>query len=371
MNQKTGSTCAGDIVAAVALWALWALSVVPLLVLFIEFGHSPQHCVGASYYAKLYGHMFVYPLLFGLPATVFLTQPWLHTVRWIRNLCPPKRGRLTAFLTVCIVGIVSFASWTDFTQATPALWSFKAAVNEKAVKTDKGDVVIRSACKTLMARRQDTNEDATKVTVRRNEERVQENEKRGKPLDILKEDFLDGETRSATEWAYYIGFIGNTMWMALLFGIVVALVARANSDDRSQLGNIVPAMALATAWVPFRTAFLLEKAELYSDPLQLLNYLIFLAFVVLYLHVLRLYTRSADKAQKVVLWTGNLIVVVLTLLSALAGLLGGLGFHAGVDVLVPCFGSKSSLLVYITMLLLFLVMIAPDVVRRILGASRP
>ena len=368
MNQETRSTCAGDIVAAVALWALWALSVVPLLVLFIEFGHSPQHCVGASYYAKLYGHMFVYPLLFGLPATVFLTQPWLHTVRWIRNLRPPKRGRLTAFLTVCIVGIVSFASWTDFTQATPALWSFKAAVHEKAAQNKTTEMVIRGACETLIARHQDTNEGAAQVAVRRNEERVQENEEGEKPLDILKNGLLDEETRSATEWAYYIGFIGNTMWMALLFGVVVA---RTGSNDRSQLGHIVLAMALATAWVPFRAAFLVEKAGLYTDPLQPQNYLIFLAFVVLYLHTLRLYIAKGGKGREVVLWTGNLIVAILALLSALVGLLPPeFGGSVGTEFLVDYFGSKSSLLVYITMLLLFLVMVAPAVVRGIGGVSR-
>ena len=50
--------------AAVALlWGLWVLSALPLVVLFVEFDNPSKFCdIGASYYAKLYGHIFVYPI---------------------------------------------------------------------------------------------------------------------------------------------------------------------------------------------------------------------------------------------------------------------------------------------------------------------
>ena len=286
---------------------------------------------------------------------------------WVRDLPPRKRGRVTAFLTVSILGIVSFASWTDFTLATPALWSFKAAAKQDAAKPDKADLVIRRACETLLARHQN-GQGPAKVTEKQNNAKPQEDGKGEKPLDILKNGLPSGETPSATEWAYYIGFIGNTMWMALLFGVVVTLVARTDSTGRSQLGPLVVAMALATAWVPFRAAFLVEKAGLYNDPLQPLNYVIFLAFVVLYLHALRLYMATQGKGRQAMLWTGNLIVVILNILSALISLFAGLGI--GTDLLLYSFGSKSSLLLYIAMLLLFLVMVAPTVVRGLGGGSR-
>ena len=81
MNGKIERTACGsekqptDVVAIVLLWLLWTLSVVPLVVLFIEFGEPSIACVGASYYAKLYGHIFVYPATFGFFATIFLTRP--------------------------------------------------------------------------------------------------------------------------------------------------------------------------------------------------------------------------------------------------------------------------------------------------------
>ena len=129
-------------------------------------------------------------------------------------------------------------------------------------------------------------------------------------------------------------------------------------------------MGLATAWIPFRFAFLAEKVELYNDPLLPLNYLIFLAFVVLYLHILRLHVREPEgKAWGVwnfVVLTGNVIVAILAaVLGPLAEWVGG----RGAELLIRYFGSGSSLLVYITMLLLFLVMVAPATVRRLWGTE--
>ena len=346
----------GDLVAVAFLWLLWALSVLPLVVLFLEFGSS-EACVEASYYAKLYGHIFVYPATFGLLATAFLTRPWLHTVRSLCGLPSPKRGRVVAFLACAIVGIVGFASWTEFTKATPALWWFEAAAKHKIENEP-----ILSACKVLRPQLA-TSEERDEPEPQRREAQKE------KPLDALK-GLRRHDARSYTTWAYYIYFITNTTWIALLFGVVVA---RTGADDPSQLGQTIVAMGLATAWVAFRAAFLVEKVELYNDPLLPLNYLIFLAFVVLYLHMLRLYMgRLGVKKWNIVLMTGHVIVAVLTSSAALVSLVADMGLRGGgAELLVRYFGSKSSLLVYITMLLLFLVMIAPAVVRRLWGNPKP
>ena len=346
---------ARDFVAVAFLWLLWALSVVPLVVLFLEFDDSSKVCVGASYYAKLYGHIFVYPATFGLLATAFLTRPWLHTVRLVRGLAPPRRGRVVAFLACAIVGIVAFASWADFTKATPALWSFEAAA-----KNEITDETILKACKILkgMSEKHATDEE-------QNEAKPQPK----KTLDGLQRG--PEHARSYTEWAYYVYFIANTTWIALLFGVVVA---RTGADDPSQLGQTIVAMGLATAWVAFRGAFLVEKVELYNDPLLPLNYLIFLAFVVLYLHMLRLYMgRLGVKGRNIVPMAGHVIVAILTSSAALVSLLADAGWlrGGGAELLVRYFGSESSLLVYITMLLLFLVMVAPAAVRRLGGYPEP
>ena len=389
MNAKVEPTVSvlerrpGDVVSVAVLWLLWALSVVPLVVLFLEFGEPSPVCVGASYYAKLYGHIFVYPATFGFFATIFLTQPWLHTVRSIRNLPSPRRSHVTAFLAFCIMGIVAFASWADFTKAAPALWSFGAAAKEEIGNQD-----IRDACRTLMERCQECESTAAETTEGEGAETPQREgehlpahgrgrqvpkhgEQEAKALDPLQKLRSDND-RSYTEWAYYVGFIANTMWIALLFGVVVD---QTGADDRSQLGKTIVAMGLATAWVPFRIAFLSEKVELYSsDPLQGLNYLIFLAFVVLYLHALRWHMSGpGGKRRNAVPLTGHVIVVILTCSSAVVGLLADVGLldRDGTKLLVRYFGSESSLLVYITMLLLFLVMVAPAIVRRLRGNSGP
>lgn len=352
----------GDLIAVAFLWLLWALSVLPLVVLFLEFGSS-EACVKASYYAKLYGHIFVYPATFGLLATAFLTRPWLHTVRSLCGLPPPRRGRVVAFLACAIVGIVSFASWADFTKATPALWSFEAAA-----KNEITNRTIREACKTLM----EISERAT--AGEQNGAKPQQIGAQTEPkrtLDALYGDQQLDYARSYTEWAYYVYFIANTTWIALLFGVVVA---RTGADDSSQLGQTIVAMGLATTWVAFRGAFLVEKVELYNDPLLPLNYLIFLAFVVLYLHMLRLYMgKLGVKRQNIVPMAGHVIVAVLTSSAALVSLLADAGWlrGSGAELLVHSFGSQSSLLVYITMLLLFLVMVAPAVVRRLWGNPEP
>ena len=345
----------GDFVAVAFLWLLWALSVLPLVVLFLEFGSS-EACVKASYYAKLYGHIFVYPATFGLLATAFLTRPWLHTVRLVRAWPSPNRGRVVAFLACAIVGIVTFASWADFTGETPALWSFEAAAEHEIE-----DATILKACKILKERSEERTTD---------EEQNEANPQPRQTLDALQSDSNIDDTRSYTEWAYYVFFIANTTWIALLFGVVVVRTA---VDDPSQLGETIVAMGLATAWVAFRGAYLVEKVELYNDPLLSLDYLILMGFVVLYLHILRLYAGKLDDKKRIIVSIGQMIAWILTCSAALVGPLVGLGWlgDSGTELLVRYFGSKSSLLVYITMLLLFLVMVAPAAVRRLGGDPEP
>lgn len=352
LNTSGAERQPGDLIAIAFLWLLWTLSVLPLVVLFLEFGGNSPVCVEVSYYAKLYGHIFVYPATFGLLATAFLTRPWLHTVRSVRALPPPRRGRVVAFLACSIVGIVGFASWVDFTEAAPALWSFEAAAKHEI---DEGTIL--DACETLSA------------ISKGNATEFDEAQGEAKPLDALKCLPLDG-ARSYTEWAYYVFFIANTTWIALLFGVVVV---RAAVDDPSELGETIVAMGLATAWVAFRGAYLVEKVELYSGQLLSFDHLILMAFVVLYLHILRLYIGKLDDKKRIIASFGQVIAWGLTCSAALVGPLVGMGWvgDSGTKLLVLLFGSQSSLLVYITMLLLFLVMVAPAAVRRLWGDPEP
>ena len=118
-------------------------------------------------------------------------------------------------------------------------------------------------------------------------------------------------------------------------------------------------------------AFLVEKAELYSeDALRAVNLLIFVAYALLHVHTLRLYANRLDKWQRqVVLWAGNFLVVFVNLLAVLIGMRVGTPAFGGEELLVRYFGWESSPLVYVSMLLLLLVLVAPSVVTT-LGRAR-
>ena len=259
----------GDIFVIAVLWLLWISSVTPLAVLFYEFGghhaNAPA-CVGASYYAKLYGHIFVYPATFGFLTTAFLTRPLLHTVRTI-NLLEEKRRYVLASLAAVIVGIVLFASWSEFTEGTPAPWSFKVFA-EPEIK----DESLLRPCNYLKE-----HERHSGVLER------QDGEQKSKPLQVLVAE-KDNLAKSDTEWAERVYFIGNTTVLVVL---MVVVLVQMGFDDRSQIGLTVAALGSATAWVIFRLTFLMEKEKLYDqDPLLPLNYLVFIAAVVLYVQVL-------------------------------------------------------------------------------------
>ena len=86
-----------------------------------------------------------------------------------------------------------------------------------------------------------------------------------------------------------------------------------------------------------------------------------------------MYAGKLDDKKRIIVSIGQVIAWILTCSAALVGPLVGLGWlgDSGTELLVRYFGSKSSLLVYITMLLLFLVMVAPAAVRRLGGYPEP
>ena len=126
-------------VAALLLWTPWMVSILPLFALFIEFRCRQLGECGTEwwYYARLYSHFFLYPITFGLISTALLHRPWVRTVRHLRSL--PEDARTVKIcglvavragiakigvITLSALAIIVFASWVEFTRATPALWSF-------------------------------------------------------------------------------------------------------------------------------------------------------------------------------------------------------------------------------------------------------
>ena len=115
-------------ITASFLWGLWALTALPLLVLVVEFGRGDLGDCGneACYYAKFYSHFFLYPVTFGLISTMFLTRPWIQSVHYLFSL--PGRMRMIGAIAVTMLLVVGFASYVEFTRATPAVWLFTPTV---------------------------------------------------------------------------------------------------------------------------------------------------------------------------------------------------------------------------------------------------
>ena len=337
-------------IAVGVLWSFWALSVVPFIVLLVEFNEPPRPCdqLDAWYYAKLYGHIFVYPLFFGFAATVFLSRPLADTVCLIREQKAPGRGWIIAFLACSIVGIVSFASQTEFTRTTAALFSFKAAAEDLPEQANDATQVVHEACQALTEKHIRPAESGNGAEHQREE----------KPLDDVTGNL--NTPRSKTGWAFYVGFVGNTTWVALLFGVVVV---RTGLGQPSQLALVFAAIVLASFWVPFRIAYLVEKAELYSNAdLQAVDYPIFIAFSSLYVCAAWLLCTKefeTQRLQQVVSWGGSIVVLIVNVLTVLVNK----DILKMQDSLTQLFGLESSMRHYFIMLILFFVLAASMLIK--------
>ena len=206
----------------------------------------------------------------------------------------------------------------------------------------------------------------------------------------------EGETpmdrESMTQYAYYVGFIANTTLFAVLFVTIFIAVASEGSgtlkdeesrspeaprppemqDDPGDAIMLVPlaaALFFATFWMLMRLAFLAEKLTLYpEEPLLTLNYLVFLAIVALYAHlVARLWSRSRSYARQ--------LNVILSVAGVGVGVLGLFGETLSArwmpEVLVDLFGTGSSHLTYIGVLLFLFVVYFPYILRFTGAGGKP
>lgn len=183
-------------------------------------------------------------------------------------------------------------------------------------------------------------------------------------LDELEKD--DGE--SWTQYAYYLGFMANTTLFAVLFAtIFIAITFEEREADGgeptigSMLTQLSIALFFATFWMLMRITFLLEKLSIYpEDPLLAMNYLIFLAVVALYAHLVNKHWKRSKRYERqlqAVLSVAGVGVAVIGLFEQ------PLTLRLMPDLLIGLFGTGSSLLTYLGVLLFLLIVFLPGILR--------
>ena len=355
------------ILAAVFLWGLWALTALPLFVLLVEFGCGDLGKCGneALYYAKFYSHFFLYPVTFGLISAMFLTRPWIRSVHYLFSL-PGRIGMISA-IAVSMFLVVGFASYAEFTRATPAVWSFTPAVlsnteGEQAGSLKEARDLLKKRCMPPASELSDEEKNEEKTAFKEKLEPLWENR---------------GEILSYTAKFYRVGFVAMTTLFAILFltiFIAIAAAPKATKDqkattvepmEREMMVSLASALLFAAFWVLMRITFLIEKTSVYpEDPLLILNYFIFLVFVVLYVYLISADWTKPEPHERylhTMTSTAGIFTSVMVLLRE----------ESMSDVLVHTFGTGGSHLTYITVFLFLLVVYFPHLLHLLKGDPKP
>lgn len=350
MTGGRGSGSA-EVAAASLLWLLWAASAAPFFVLFFEFKCGDLGPCGTEwwYYARLYSHFFLYPVTFGLLSTLFLARPWRLSVRYLRSLPGRTRAWKVGTIAATMLAVVSFASYTELIGSTPAVWSFTP---EALSDSDTGETAQALA---VLERRCENGSD------------LDEREK-NEFLNNLKE--LEGKpgSTSATEMFYRIGFVAMTTLFAVLF-MTIFIARTSGPEGRRMVGLLAPALVFATFWVVMRITFLMEKSSLYpGDPLLRFNWLVFLVFVALWLYLVTTSRNGFERYERH-------LSVFLGIAGVVLGILGlfrdhGLGDWIP-DMLVGTFGTGSSFLTYMAVLLFLVILFFPRILHALGDDSKP
>ena len=356
------------------LWGLWLVSALPFFSLFIEFRGRPLGDCGAEwwYYARLYSHFFLYPITFGLISTIFLHRPWIQSVHYL--CCLPERSRirtagLIVFSILLVVGFVSYVEFdskpssgafkscessTTFRGSTPAPWSIAPEI----MKDEGEGIRVRS----LLAER------CKKASA------LLDNPEKCEFLEKLSILWKDGDgSLSYTEQFYRAGFMAMTTLFAFLFATIFILKTWNSKNKRDSAGErssanrrmttlLALALLFATFWVLMRIAFLEEKLSVYpEDPLLMYNWLILLTFMAVYVHLTINLWPKTRRYEKYL----DRIFSIAGIAFSVIGLLGGSsGYQEWIsNTLVRIFGTGSSPLTYMAVLLFLLVIHFPHILR--------
>ena len=393
--------------AGLALWGVWAVSASPLFALFFEFrcdrlGECEECGEAWWYYARFYSHFFLYPVTFGLISTALLHRPWIRTVHHLRSLPESTRTGKVGLIVVSMLLVVGFASYVEFfgghssdafkncgnssesTGATPAPWSIAPEV----MKSSDEGMGIRKLLELRCQRVSDSWNSSEKcefipLPVPGLSDFLSGLCKRSSPLLDKDEKcefqqklgalWKDGDGPwSYTEGFYRAGFVAMTTLFVILFATMFITTTRYSKNEkdpedpeareiRSSMSLLALALLFATFWVLMRITFLTEKLSIYpEDPLLIFNWLIFLVFAALYVHLVTRFWPKPERYERH-------LDLALSIASVVIGVMGILGASLSVEwipeALVHVFGTGSSPLTYIAVLLFLFVVHFPHLLR--------
>ena len=371
------------------MWGVWVVSALPLFALFFEFRCDRLGECGKCgeewwYYARFYSHFFLYPVTFGLVSTALLHRPWIRTVHHLRSLPENKRTGKVGLIAVSMLVVVGFASYVEFTGATPAPWSIEPEVMKSSDEGMRVHELLELRCKSASgsSNRSEKCEPVQSLGAglsmllsalcKSPSSLLGKEEKREfqQKLDALWKDG-DGPW-SHTEGFYRAGFVAMTTLFAILFATIFVTTTRYSKNEKdpedpeareikSSMSLLALALLFATFWVLMRITFLTEKLSIYpEDPLLIFNWLIFLVFVALYVHLVTRFWPKPERYEKH-------LDLALSIASVVIGVMGILGASLSVDwipeALVHVFGTGSSPLTYIAVLLFLFVVHFPHLLR--------
>ena len=414
-TQPSGKT---SFIAASLLWGFWAVSVLPLFVLFFEFQCRQLGECGTEwwYYARFYSHFFLYPVTFGLISTALLHRPWIRSVHHLCSL--PERAKLaiTGIFVISMLLVVGFASLVEFSKdhsnssafqkcrnllknenltsfsgATPAPWSIAPKVMDDHDEGTKVRDFLERRCKRIPDSSNRSEECGlqlilpgfmsssfsglcTRASIP--SPIFLSDEDRCKFQENLARLWNDGDrrNRSDTEFSYNFGFVGMTALFAILFATVVITMIwnskkedskKERSENKRMMFLVTLALFFATFWMLMRIAFLTEKLAIYpEDPLLMFNWLVFLAFVALYVQLVASRWPKSKRYER-------LLNIVLSVAGIAVGFTGLFESSSRVlewipGALVGIFGTGSSPETYIAVLLFLFVVHFPYVLRFLL-----
>ena len=345
--------------AGLSLWGVWAVAALPFLALFFEFRYGRLGECGQEwwYYARLYSHFFLYPITFGLISTIFLHRPWIRTVRHLGSLPGRTRAMKSGLIAVSILAVVVFMGYLEFSGSTPAPWSIAPGAMETSEEGRGIHALLEERCRRAKSGEAYGLDKGKKHEFQRK-------------LGSLWEDG-DG-LWSYTEGFYRAGFLAMTALFAFLFATIFitgtryskngeAAESRKSPEAGSMMRLLALALVFATFWVLMRITFLTEKLSIYpEDPLLIYNWLIFLAFAAVYVHVVIRLRPESGRYENYL----NLALSIAGLVLSAIGLVSdALPVEWIPKALVDVFGTGSTPPTYIALLLFLLVVHFPHLLR--------
>lgn len=309
------------------LWTLYALSTLHTVSLFCEFGRRYIESCGneAWYYARLYSHFFLYPVVFGWSAPIFLYRPLIHIIERVLSLDVRTRTIVIYLSLTLVVAPTVFVSLAQFMAATQPIWSFSTTV------TDHSD--------TLLYLRGELTRRCQGEPV--NKERFQSN------ISLLHQP-------STTEYIYRFGLVAMTTLVCVLLTTTILVIAL--KPGKLEVEKVVTALLFVMFWVIMRVTFNIEKSSIYpEDGLWIaLDYILFLLLAALYIQLVVMIGTSSSIAERCLHLMFPFVSVSLTIFSV----------EKRSEILVYIFGTGATYFTYLGVLMLLMAVYSPIIIRR-------